>query len=59
MAVGEKTLLERAETLTDMMQGAMSGAFGMMLGSQGRALLQEVAALVEDMAREIDKKGGN
>lgn len=51
----KKTLVERAEIMTDMMQGAITGPLGVMLGSQGRALLTGMAQLVEDMAREIER----
>lgn len=59
MAGNGKSLVERAEALTDRLQGALSGGVGVMLGSPGRQALQEVAALVEDLAREVENmKGG-
>lgn len=47
------SLLERAEALTDKVQAVAGGPVGLMLGAPMRALLLEVAALVEDMAREV------
>lgn len=50
-----KTLTARAEMLTDKVQRMASGSLGMMLGADGKATLHQLAELVEDMAREIEK----
>ena len=55
MGVKEKTVLERAEALTEKVQAAANGSLGLMLGATGRGLLLDMAALVEDLAREVGR----
>lgn len=56
MAEVEKSLVERAEMLTNKVQKVAGGSVGMMLGADGRTALQELAGLVEGMARELDRR---
>lgn len=47
-------LTERAEALTNKVQGVLGGAASMLLPKEVRVLIHQMAVLVEDMAREID-----
>lgn len=49
---------ERAERLTDEVQRATSGPAAFMLPAPVKGMVQSMARLIEDMAREIEKLQG-